>query len=126
MVSTWYAMREAFAIVGETGLDTMWAEHKRLHEALWAGLRSMGLEPFVEKDADRLATVNTIKVPAGVDWAAVIKNAMDKYGVEISGGLGPTAGKVWRVGIMGFNATDANVQLVLDAFKDGLKKQGKA
>lgn len=125
MVSTWYAMREALAIVGETGLDKMWAEHRRLHETLWEGLRSMGLEPFVEKEADRLATVNTIKVPAGVDWAAVIKNAMDKYSVEISGGLGPSAGKVWRVGVMGYNATDANIQLTLDAIKDGLKQQGK-
>ena len=61
----------------------------------------------------------------GVDWAAVIKHAMDKFGVEISGGLGPSAGQVWRVGIMGYNATDANVQLVLDAFKDGLAAQGK-
>jgi alanine-glyoxylate transaminase/serine-glyoxylate transaminase/serine-pyruvate transaminase len=66
------------------------------------------------------------QVPEGVDWAAVVKNAMDKYSVEIAGGLGPTAGKVWRVGIMGFNATDANIELVLAAFRDGLKKQGRA
>ncbi len=94
------------------------------------GLAELGLEPFVESDADRLVSVNTIKVgpgqcrlldaqalhaarqlvffsshallqvPAGVDWAAVVKNAMDKFSVEIAGGLGPTAGKVWRVGIM--------------------------
>ena len=106
-VSTWYAMREALALVGEQGLDRLWSEHRRLHEALWEGLRGMGLEPFVEKEADRLATVNTIKVPPGVDWAALIKHAMDKYSVEIAGGLGPSAGKVWRVGIMGFNATGA-------------------
>lgn len=48
----------------------------------------------------RLITVNTIKVPEGVDWAAVVKNAMDKYNLEIAGGLGPTAGKVWRIGVM--------------------------
>lgn len=126
MVSTWYAMRETLAIVSDTGLDTMWANHARLHATLWEGLRSLGLHPYVKKDADRLATVNTISVPDGVDWAAVIKHAMDKFGVEISGGLGPSAGKVWRVGIMGYNATDANVALVLDAFKDGLKAQGKA
>jgi len=123
-VSTWYAMREALALVGEAGLDKMWSEHRRLHESLWEGLRSMGLEPFVKDEADRLATVNTIRVPEGIDWAAVIKNSMDKFNVEIAGGLGPSAGKVWRVGIMGYNATDANVQLVLDAMKDGLKKQG--
>lgn len=70
-------------------------------------------------------TVNTIKVPDNVDWMALIKNAMDRYSLEIAGGLGPSAGKVWRVGIMGFNAKPQNVELVVAAFKDGLKKQGK-
>ncbi|GBF94809.1 hypothetical protein Rsub_07981 [Raphidocelis subcapitata] len=72
-----------------------------------------------------LITVNTIKVPAGVDWAAVVKNAMDRYSLEIAGGLGPTAGKVWRVGLMGYNARPQNVALVVEAFRDGLAKQGK-
>mmetsp|Transcript_9506 Transcript_9506/g.28846 ORF Transcript_9506/g.28846 Transcript_9506/m.28846 type:complete len:416 (-) Transcript_9506:304-1551(-) len=124
MVSMWYAMREALLLVQEEGLDNMWGRHLELHHRLWAGLRSMGLEPYVEKDEDRLITVNTIKVPEGIDWAAVIKNAMDMYSLEIAGGLGPSAGKCWRVGIMGYNATAANVDLVLLAFRDGLKKQG--
>lgn len=64
-------------------------------------------------------------MPEGVDWAAVVKHAMDTYSLEIAGGLGPTAGKVWRVGIMGFNAKPQNVDLVLTAFQDGLKRQGK-
>lgn len=55
----------------------------------------------------------------------VIKLAMDKYNVEISGGLGGSAGKVWRVGLMGYNAKPANVELVLAAFREGLKAQGK-
>lgn len=66
-----------------------------------------------------------LQVPEGVDWSAVIKNAMDKYDLEISGGLGGTAGKVWRVGLMGYNAQPAKVELVLSAFRDGLKQQGK-
>ncbi len=60
-----------------------------------------------------------------MDWAALVKNAMDTYSVEVAGGLGPTAGKIWRVGIMGFNAKPQNVDLVLDTFKDGLRRQGK-
>jgi alanine-glyoxylate transaminase/serine-glyoxylate transaminase/serine-pyruvate transaminase len=63
-------------------------------------------------------------VPENVDWAALCKNAMDKYSVEIAGGLGPTAGKIWRVGLMGYNAKPANVELVLAAFRDGLTQQG--
>ena len=66
-----------------------------------------------------------LQVPDGVDWAAVVKNAMDTYSVEIAGGLGPTVGKVWRVGIMGYNAKPQNIALVIEAFRDGLKKQGK-
>lgn len=56
-------MREALALVGEEGLDAMWARHQREHEHLWAGLTEMGLEPFVENPDERLITVNTIKVP---------------------------------------------------------------
>ncbi|KAK9818420.1 hypothetical protein WJX72_012441 [[Myrmecia] bisecta] len=124
-VSTWYAMREAMALLSEEGLAASWKRHEARAAELWEGLREMGLEPFVENEAERLITVNTIKVPEGVDWAAVVKNAMDKYNVEIAGGLGPTVGKIWRVGIMGYNATPANVALVLTAFKDGLSKQGR-
>ena len=64
-------------------------------------------------------------MPDGVDAMAVINNAMQKYKVEISGGLGPSAGKCWRVGILGYNAQPQNIQLVLDCFRDGLKQQGK-
>mmetsp|Transcript_19465 Transcript_19465/g.49517 ORF Transcript_19465/g.49517 Transcript_19465/m.49517 type:complete len:419 (-) Transcript_19465:650-1906(-) len=124
-VSTFYAMREAMAIVAEEGLDAMWKRHLDMHHQLWAGLKSLGLKPFVEKDEFRLATVNTIKVPQGVDWAALTKFAMDKYQVEIAGGLGPTVGKVFRVGIMGYNAKPQNIELVVAAFREGLKAQGK-
>lgn len=64
-------------------------------------------------------------MPEGVDAVKVIQNAMDKYKVEIAGGLGPSLGKVWRVGILGYNAQPQNIQLVLDVFRDGLKQQGK-
>lgn len=62
MVSTWYAMREALALVREEGLEPMWKRHLEQHQRLWEGLSSLGLKPFVEKEADRLITVNTIKV----------------------------------------------------------------
>ena len=57
-------MREALQLVSEEGLENLWARHERMHHKLWDGLKKLGLEPFVEKDADRLATVNTIKVRA--------------------------------------------------------------
>ena len=95
------------------------------HHQLWEGLSAMGCKPFVEDPKDRLATVNTIVLPEGTDAMALIKNAMDKYNVEISGGLGPTLGKVIRIGLMGANAKPATVALVLEAVEDGLKAQGK-
>lgn len=67
----------------------------------------------------------TAQVPPGVDWKAVIDYAMDTYNLEIWGGLGQTIGKIWRVGIMGYNATPGNVELVLAAFREALKAQGK-
>ncbi|CAL5222062.1 g4362 [Coccomyxa viridis] len=124
MVSNWYGIREALGIASEEGLESMWERHRRLHLRLWEGLNELGLEPFVEKEQYRLVSVNTIKVPEGVDCLVLCKNAMDKYSVEIAGGLGPSAGKVWRVGIMGYNAQLTNVELVLTAFKDGLAQQG--
>eukprot|EP00879_Flechtneria_rotunda_P027726 GHRR01029715.1.p1 GENE.GHRR01029715.1~~GHRR01029715.1.p1 ORF type:complete len:219 (+),score=76.37 GHRR01029715.1:723-1379(+) len=124
-VSTFYAMREALALVAEEGLEAMWDRHLAGHQELWDGLKQLGLKPFVEDEADRLITVNTIQVPEGVDWAAIVKNAMDKYQLEIAGGLGPTAGKVWRIGVMGYNAKPQNVALVIEAFRDGLRQQGR-
>ena len=66
-----------------------------------------------------------VQIPEGVDPVALITNAMEKFNLEISGGLGGTVGKVWRVGLMGFNAKIENAELVVGAFKDGLKKQGR-
>jgi alanine-glyoxylate transaminase/serine-glyoxylate transaminase/serine-pyruvate transaminase len=68
---------------------------------------------------------STLQVPEGVDAPALIKNAMDKYSLEIAGGLGPSAGKVFRIGIMGYNAKPQNIELVIAAFRDGLRQQGK-
>ena len=62
MVSMWYAMREALALVAEEGLEAMWVRHEAVHQQLWEGLSAMGLQPFVEDPKDRLVTVNTIKV----------------------------------------------------------------
>lgn len=102
----------------------MWRRHNAAAEQLWQGLSDLGLEPHVRDPNERLVTVNTIRVPEGVDWAALVAHALQRYDLEIAGGLGPSAGKVWRVGLMGFSCTPANVALVLDAFRTGLEAQG--
>ena len=126
MVSMWYAMREALAVLKEENggkLEVTWQRHRAMAERLWAGLSELGLKPFAASPGDALATVNTIVVPQGVDWAALCAHALSEYHLEIAGGLGPTAGKVWRVGVMGRNACPECVDLVIAAFKSGLAAQ---
>jgi len=124
-VNTLYGLREGLAIVAEEGLENCWRRHKLCAEHLQTGLRDLGLEMFVPDPKARLPTVNTIKIPQGVDGPAVSGYCMKNHLVEISGGLGPTAGKVWRIGVMGNNANIKTVSKVLDAFKEALKAQGK-
>jgi len=123
-VSNFYGLREALAVTCEEGLEPLWARHQAMYELLWAGLGEAGLEPFVKDPKSRLPCVNTITVPQGVDGPALSNFAMQKYNLEIAGGLGPTAGKVWRVGVMGYNAQPMNVNMVVTAFKEGLAAQG--
>jgi len=124
-VNTLYGLREGLAMVAEEGLENCWRRHRLCADHLHSGLTELGLEMFVSDPKARLPTVNTIKVPEGVDWAAVSGHCMKNHLVEISGGLGPTAGKVWRIGVMGNNANIKTVSKVLDALKEALEAQGK-
>ena len=124
-IGTFYALREALTITRDEGLENVWTRHKNLQMMLWDGLRKLDLEPFVEKECDRLVTVNTIKIPEGVDWKKVCEHAMATKNLEIGGGLGPTMGKVFRIGIMGYNARPENIALTINAFRDGLQAARK-
>jgi len=123
-VNTLYGLREGLAIVAEEGLENCWRRHRVCADRLHEGIAELGLEMFVEDPAARLPTVNTIKVPAGLDWKAVTDYCMKNHLVEVSGGLGPSAGKVWRIGVMGNNASLKTVNMVLDTFKLGLQSVG--
>jgi alanine-glyoxylate transaminase / serine-glyoxylate transaminase / serine-pyruvate transaminase len=119
-----YALREGLAIVAEEGLENRWARHKRNHEAFVAGIEAMGLEMHVKNPADRLWTLNTPRVPAGVDDARVRAWLLEQFGMEIAGGFGPLAGKVFRIGTMGYGSTPENVMLILESLGAALKQQG--
>ncbi|XP_023330492.1 serine--pyruvate aminotransferase, mitochondrial [Eurytemora carolleeae] len=123
-VNSMYALREGLAILAEEGLENCWRRHRVCADLLHEGLEKLGLELFVSNPAARLPTVNTIKVPEGVDWMAVSSYCMKKHLVEISGGLGPTAGKVWRIGVMGNNANIKTINKVLDTLKEALESVG--
>ncbi len=112
-----YALREALAIVLEEGLEARIERHAVLHQRLRAGLEAMGIRYIPERS---LHTLNCISIPEGADDAAVRAKLLDTYNIEIGAGLGPFAGKAWRIGLMGHSASQANVDLVLAALKDCL------
>jgi alanine-glyoxylate transaminase / serine-glyoxylate transaminase / serine-pyruvate transaminase len=118
-----YALREALVAVEEEGLHARWLRHERHHMALAAGLSALGLE-LLPPVGERLWTLNAVRVPAGVDEAAVRRTLLTQFSVEIGAGLGPLAGKVWRVGLMGASSTPAHVALFLSSFGHALSVAG--
>jgi alanine-glyoxylate transaminase/serine-glyoxylate transaminase/serine-pyruvate transaminase len=108
-----YALREGLALVAEEGPENRWERHRRNHEAFVAGAEAMGLRMLVPQ-GHRLWTLNTPCVPEGVDDAAVRKELLEESGIEIAGGFGPLAGKIFRIGLMGHSSTAENAALVLD------------
>lgn len=119
-----YALREALAIVEEEGREHRWDRHRRIHRAFVAGIEAMGLRMHVADPANRLWTLNTPRVPEGIDDAKIRKYLLDERGIEISGGFGPLAGKVFRIGLMGYGSQPENVTLVLEALEAALNQQG--
>jgi alanine-glyoxylate transaminase/serine-glyoxylate transaminase/serine-pyruvate transaminase len=118
-----YALDEALSAVEEEGLDARYARHQRHHEALAAGLEAIGLS-LLPPQGERLWTLNTVRVPAGVDEAAVRRELLQDFDMEIGAGLGPLAGKIWRVGLMGAGSTMSNVLLFLAALERVLGRAG--
>uniref|UniRef100_A0A3Q3E033 Alanine--glyoxylate aminotransferase n=1 Tax=Hippocampus comes TaxID=109280 RepID=A0A3Q3E033_HIPCM len=119
-VSAFYSLRESLAILVEEGLESSWKRHTNVTEYFHTGLEHMGLKLFVEDKALRLPTVTTIVAPDGYDWKEITAYVMKRHNLEISGGLGPSAGMVLRVGLMGCNSSITNADLVLAALRDAL------
>jgi alanine-glyoxylate transaminase/serine-glyoxylate transaminase/serine-pyruvate transaminase len=124
-LSTWlvYALREALLMVEEEGLEARYARHERHHHALAAGIDAMGLS-LLPPPAERLWTLNTVRVPAGVDELAVRKTLLGTFNLEVGAGLGPLAGKIWRVGLMGASSTPQTLLQFLAALEAALATQG--
>ncbi|MHB8824975.1 MAG: pyridoxal-phosphate-dependent aminotransferase family protein [Thiobacillus sp.] len=113
-INPMYGLHEALVILEEEGLENAWARHRAMHEKLKAGLEDMGLRYVVEASA-RLPQLNSIYVPDGVDEAAVRARLLNEFNLEIGAGLGDMAGKIWRIGLMGYSAKQENVDYCLKA-----------
>jgi alanine-glyoxylate transaminase/serine-glyoxylate transaminase/serine-pyruvate transaminase len=118
-----YALREALQMVEEEGLAVRQARHRKHHEALRAGIEAMGL-CLVPPAGERLWTLNTVRAPQGVDEAAVRRTLLSMFNLEVGAGLGPLAGKIWRVGLMGASSTSQSLLQFLAAFETALAISG--
>jgi alanine-glyoxylate transaminase / serine-glyoxylate transaminase / serine-pyruvate transaminase len=118
--SLFYALCEGLRVIDEEGWQNRCARHVRNHLELVKGLAKLGL-PMHVAEGFRIPTLNTPKVPQGVDDAKVRKYLLEKHGIEIEGGFGPLAGKILRVGLMGPLSTESSVQMFLSALGEALK-----
>jgi len=118
-VNALYGLHEALVILQEEGLENAWARHQQNHLALRAGLEALGLE-FIVDEQYRLPQLNTVTIPDGVDEGSVRKMLLNKYNLEIGAGLGVLAGKVWRIGLMGYASNPQNVLFCVNALESVL------
>jgi alanine-glyoxylate transaminase/serine-glyoxylate transaminase/serine-pyruvate transaminase len=122
-ITAFYALHEGLSVVADEGLEKRFARHRKNRNAFVAGIEAMGLEMHVA-DGHRLWNLMTPKVPAGISDMGVRKHLMDNYGIEIAGGFGELAGKVFRIGLMGVLATEKDTLFLLEKFEEAFKAQG--
>jgi len=120
-----FGLHEALLLIREEGLENAWARHTRHHIALKAGLEAMGLK-FLVKEQYQLPQMNAVHIPEAIRdrEAEVRKTLLSEFGLEIGAGLGPLAGKIWRIGIMGYSCRPDNVMLCLSALGSVLSDMG--
>jgi alanine-glyoxylate transaminase / serine-glyoxylate transaminase / serine-pyruvate transaminase len=114
-----YGLYQALDLVLEEGMDNVFARHENAHQQLVKGLEDMGLSMLVDPGY-RLPMLNSVLVPEGVDEAKIRQILLNKYKIEVGAGLGPLAGKIWRIGLMGHTARKENVIRLLTALKTEL------
>ena len=120
-VSMIYSLYEALRLIFEEGLAARFERHRQNHKLLREGLEALGFE-FVVAPEYRLPMLNAVKIPEGVDDTAVRQRLLNEYNIEIGGGLGDFAGKVWRIGLMGCSCTKNHVNMLLAALRQIMKQ----
>jgi len=116
-ISMLYALKEALRIIKEEGLPARFARHQLHSRALLAGLTALGLTPLPPPDY-RLPTLICVTIPDHIHETSARAQLLERFGIEIGGGLGPLKGKVWRIGLMGESSTETNVMALLNALED--------
>jgi alanine-glyoxylate transaminase/serine-glyoxylate transaminase/serine-pyruvate transaminase len=111
-----YGLHESLVMLREEGLENSWARHQHNYRALRSGLEAMGLS-FLVKESTRLPQLNAIVVPPGVDEAKLRSRLLNEYNLEVGAGLGALAGKIIRIGLMGYGSNMKNVMYCLEALE---------
>lgn len=115
-ISMNYAIYEALRLVQEEGLESRYQRHRENSQMLWEGLENLGLKLIVPVEY-RLPSLTTVAIPEGVNDAEIRKQLLERYNIEIAGGLGIFKGKAWRIGLMGYSSRKENVLLLLSALE---------
>ncbi|MGH9870669.1 MAG: pyridoxal-phosphate-dependent aminotransferase family protein [Candidatus Polarisedimenticolia bacterium] len=115
-IQSMYALREALRLLLDEGLEARWDRHTRCHDQLRRGTEGLGLE-FLVAPPHRLPVLNALRIPVGVDDRETRRRLLQEHHIEVGGGLGPLAGRIWRVGLMGYSAREENVARLLTALR---------
>lgn len=120
-VNAMYALHESLVLLHEEGLEASWARHKTNHEKLRTGLEALGFS-FLVKAEDRLPQLNAVILPEAwkTSEAEIRTRLLNDHKLEVGSGLGALAGDIWRIGLMGYGASETNVQTCLTALKEVL------
>ena len=122
-INSLYALHESLVVLQEEGLENSWARHALNHQALKAGIEALGMG-FVVEEKSRLPQLNAVTLPDGADDATVRGILLNDYNLEIGAGLGDLAGKIWRIGLMGYASRKTNVLFCLGALDEVLNATG--
>lgn len=116
-VNMLYGLYQALYLILQEGPQEVYSRHRATHEMLVAGIEKLGLEMLVDQSC-RLPMLNAVKIPQGVDDVQVRRCLLVDYTIEIGAGLGPLAGQIWRLGLMGHTARLENVERLLKALRE--------
>ena len=115
-INSLYALHESLLLLKEEGIENSWKRHKSNGEKLVKELEKIGLKPIV-KENERLPQLTSVSITEGIDETKVRKSLLDDYNIEIGAGLGELAGKVWRIGLMGYSSNEKNINAMCKCFK---------
>jgi alanine-glyoxylate transaminase/serine-glyoxylate transaminase/serine-pyruvate transaminase len=118
-VNTLYGLHESLVMLTEEGLENSWNRHQENHQLLRDGLQNFGIHYLVEKSS-RLPQLNSVIIPDNLNDEEVRNSLLANYNIDIGAGLGALAGKIWRIGLMGYTSRKENIERLLSAMKETL------